>query len=78
MESRTISKFGQVRVSCLERVKKNPHRLTSGKRCSHLFSPVYDPILMILAGSEDMHKRLDEFEFGQDLTTGCRVTCSCP
>ena len=22
----------------------------------------------ILAGNEDMHKRLDEFEFGQDLT----------
>ena len=45
------------------------------KRCLHFFSAVYDLILMIFAGNEDMHKSLDEFEFGQDLKTDCRVSC---
>ena len=32
--------------------------------CLHLFSVVFDPILFILAGNEDMHKTPDEFDFG--------------
>ena len=46
-----------------------------GKPCLHFFSAVNDPILMILAGNEDMHKSLDEFNFGQDLKTNCRASC---
>ena len=30
---------------------------------------VFDPILFILAGNEDMHKISDEFEFRPDRTT---------
>ena len=33
--------------------------------CLHFFSVVFDPILFILAGNEDMHKILDEFDFCQ-------------
>ena len=42
-----------------------------GKRYRHFFKVVYDSIIMILACNEDMHNILDEFEFGQDLKTGC-------
>ena len=37
--------------------------------CLHLFSVVFDPILFILAGNEDMHKISDEFDFRPDRTT---------
>ena len=30
---------------------------------------------MILAGNEDIHKSLDEFEFGQDQKTDYGVSC---
>ena len=46
-----------------------------GKRCLHLFSVVFDPILLVLAGNEDMHKISDEFEFGPDQTTDHGVSC---
>ena len=46
-----------------------------GKRCLHLFSVVFDPILFIRAGNEDMHKISDEFEFRPDLTTDYGVSC---
>ena len=41
---------------------------------SHVFSAVYDPILIILAGNEDIHKSVDEFEFSQDMKTDYRVS----
>ena len=46
-------------------------------RCplGYLFSVVIDPILFKLAGNEDMHNILDEFEFWPDLTTDYRVSC---
>ena len=40
-----------------------------GKTTSSHFSAVFDQILFILAGNEDMHKSLDEFEFRPDQTT---------
>ena len=46
-----------------------------GKWCRHLFSFVFDPILFILAGNEDMHKISDEFEFRPDRTTDYGVSC---
>ena len=41
-----------------------------GKRCLHFFSAVLDLILFILAGNDNIHKSLDEFEILLDLTTG--------
>ena len=41
-----------------------------GKRCLHFFSAVLDQILFILAGNDNIHKSLDEFEIVLDPTTG--------
>ena len=60
--------------AALERVKKIPYAYI-GKNCLDFFSAVYDSILMILTVNEDMHKSLDEFEFGQYLKTDCKVSC---
>ena len=49
---------------------KNPHRLIMGKGCLHFFSAVLDRILFILAGNDNIHESLDEFEIFLDLTTG--------
>ena len=46
-----------------------------GKWCLHLFSVVFDPILFILAGKEDMHKISDKFKFRPDRTTDYGVSC---
>ena len=51
----------------LERLKNRRH---------HFFSVVIDPIFFKLAGNEDMHITLDEFEFRPDLTTDYWVNCS--
>ena len=55
--------------------QKAPIDLQWGKRCLHLFLVVFDPILFILAGNEDMHKILDEVEFRPDRTTDYGVSC---
>ena len=46
-----------------------------GKTTSSHFSVVFDRIIFILAGNEDMHKSLDEFEFRPDPTTDYGVSC---
>ena len=46
-----------------------------GKMVSPPFLFVFDPILFILAGNEDMHKISDEFEFRPDRTTDYGVSC---
>ena len=38
------------------------HRVIMGKRRPHVFSKVFDWILFMLAGNDDIHKSLDEFE----------------
>ena len=43
--------------------------------CLHLFSVVFDPILFILAGNEDMHKVSEEFDSRPDWTTDYGVSC---
>ena len=48
--------------------KKN-HRLIMGKGCLHFFSAVLDRILFILAGNDNIHESLGEFEIWLDLTT---------
>ena len=40
-----------------------------GKRYHHIFSAIFNWILFIFAGNEDMHKSLDEFEIRPDATT---------
>ena len=55
--------------------QKAPIDLLWGKWCLHLLSTVFDPILFILAGNEDMHKISDEFEFRPDRTSDYGVSC---
>ena len=43
--------------------------------CLHLFSVVFNPILFILAGNEDMHKISEEYDFRPDWTTDYGVSC---
>ena len=45
------------------------------KRCCYFFSAVFDRILFILAGNDDIHKSLDEFEIRPGPSTDHRVTC---
>ena len=40
-----------------------------------LFSAVFYPILFILAGNDDMHESLEEFEIQPDPTTDYGVSC---
>ena len=51
------------------------HRVIMGKTTSSLFSNAFDRILFILAGNDDMHESLDEFEIWPDWTTDYRVSC---
>ena len=46
-----------------------------GKQCLHLFSVVFDLILFILAGNEDVHKISDEFKFRPRQITDYGVSC---
>ena len=38
---------------------------------------IFESIILILAGNEDMHESLDEFKFRPDTTTNSRVICPC-
>ena len=51
------------------------HRVIMGKRASSVFSTVFNRILFILAGNNDIHKSLHEFEIRPDPTTDNRVSC---
>ena len=51
------------------------HRIQWEKRRHHVFSKAFDRILFILAGNDDMHESLDEFEIWQDSTTDYGVSC---
>ena len=63
------------RVSCPWASEKIPIDLYWEKQGQHVFSTVFDQILFILAGSEDIHKSLYEFEFRTDPTTDYAVSC---
>ena len=41
-----------------------------GKGCLHFFSAVPDRILFILAGNDNIHERMDEFEIQLNPNTG--------
>ena len=51
------------------------HRVIMGNRRHHIFSNAFDLILFILAGNDDMHESLDEFEIWPDSTTDYGVSC---
>ena len=44
-------------------------------RRHHFFSVAIDPILYKLAGNEEMHNILNEFEFRPDLSTDYGISC---
>ena len=50
-------------------------RVTVGKTASSLFSNIFDRIHFILAGKDDIHKSLDEFEIWQNPTMDYGVGC---
>ena len=50
-------------------------RVAVGKTVLSIFSKVFDRIHFILAGNDDIHKSLNEFEIWRDLTMDCGVSC---
>ena len=64
------SKFGQMRP-----LVSMATGLQWEKRCHHFFSNVLDRIHFILAGNDDIHKSLNEFEIGRDPTMDYGVGC---
>ena len=73
MRAGSSSNFGLIgpltaELAALERLKKSD-RVMMGKTL-HFFSAVLDRILFILAGNDNIHESLDEFEIWLDLTTG--------
>ena len=61
-------------LAALEHLK-HFHRLIMGKWCLHASSFIFDRIIIKVAGNQDRHKSLDEFDFGPDQTTHFGVTC---
>ena len=73
--ARRYSKFSQIRQATAElaafgRLKKIPIVFFMGKRFCHFFSAVLDRIHFMLAGTDDIHESLNEFEIWPDPTTG--------
>ena len=64
------SKFGQMRP--LVSMATEGY---SGKWRHHVFSNVFDRIHFILAGNDDVHKSLNEFEIRRDRTMDYGVGC---
>ena len=65
------SKFSQMRPL----VSMATVMVTVGKRCHHVFLNVFDRIHFILAGNNDIHKSLNEFEIRPDRTMDYGVGC---
>ena len=65
------SKFSQMRLL----VSMATDRVTVGKTVLSNFSKVFDQIHFILAGNDDIHKSLNEFEIWRDPTMDCGVGC---
>ena len=79
IKSRMSSHFGQIEpltteLAALERLKKS-HRLIIVKCCLHASSFIFDRIIIKVAGNQDRHKSLVEFDFGPNQTTYFGVTC---
>ena len=59
-------------LAAFERLKKIP----IGLYIILFFSAVLDQILFMLAGNDNIHESLDEFEIWSDLIRNHRVSCS--
>ena len=69
------SKFSQIgpltaELAALERLKKSPYTYNGKNGVATFFSAVLDRIHFMLAGYDDIHESLDEFEIWPDPTTG--------
>ena len=64
-------KFGEIRLL----VSMATDRVIMEKQCCHFFSAVFYPILFILAGNDDMHESLEEFEIQRDQTIDFGDSC---
>ena len=64
-----------IKTLCFHGNSKPPLIYNGESDVSTFFSVVFDPILFMLAGNEDMHKLADEFEFRPDWTTDYGVSC---
>ena len=62
-------------VSCPWASKKISHRLIMEKCCIHASLFIFDQIIIKVAGNQDRHISLDEFDFGTDQTTHFGVAC---
>ena len=74
MGARRSSKFSWIgtptaELAALKRLKKSP-KTYNGKNSIATFSRLLDRIHFILAGNNDIHESLDEFEIWPDPTTG--------
>ena len=65
------SQFGQMRPL----ISMATDRVTVGKRCHHILSNVFDRIHFILAGNDDIHTSLNEFEMRRDSIMDYGVGC---
>ena len=63
-------------LAAFERLKKIPIGLKWEKGCLLFFSAVLDRILFMLAGNDNIHESLDEFEIQSDLIRDHSVSCS--
>ena len=73
---KAASGFGPDRIKTLDSMATDSsHRVIMEKTVLPLFSAVFHPILCILAGNDDMHGSLEEFEIQPDPTTVCGVCC---
>ena len=79
IKSRTSSNFGEIGPLTTElaalSVQKISHRLIMGKCCRHASSFIFDRIIIKVAGNQDRHKSLVEFDLGPNQTTHFGVTC---
>ena len=67
------SKFGQMRLL----VSMATDRVTVGKMASSHFLERFEWIHFIIAGNNDIHKGLNEFEIQRDPTMDYGVGCPC-
>ena len=68
--------FGPGRIRTLvSMATDSSHRVIMGKTAAPRFLGCFDRILFILAGNDDIHKSLDEFEIRPDPTTDYGVSC---
>ena len=56
------SKFGGIRLRTTELAALECMKKVRGKRCHHIFSAIFDWILFIFSGNEDMHKSFNELK----------------